>query len=164
MDSLGVIILVGSVALCIGALIGAFFSRRFMPPAQAKELERRLQSSKEELSRYQQEVADHFSETSRLIGNLSHSYREVHEHLSRKALQLASPEVSKQMLEAGDKLGLETGNIVEQASVEPPRDWAPKTPGETGTLSEEFGLRDEREEPGIEVLTAVKREQEKKPE
>lgn len=158
MDSIGVLILVGSVALCVGALIGAFFSRRFIPPAQEKELERRLQISQEELGRYQQEVAEHFAETSRLIGNLSHSYAEVHEHLSRTAMQLASPEVSKEILEAGDKLGLETGNIVEQTSVEAPKDWAPKNPGETGTLSEEFGLRDEKEEPGIEVLTAGSKE------
>ena len=33
----------------------------------------------------------------------------------------------------------------------PPKDWAPKTPGQAGILSEEFGLTDSKEEPGLET-------------
>lgn len=50
------------------------------------------------------------------------------------------------MLEAGDgNIGVEAGALLAETTVLPPRDWAPKTPGQKGTLSEEFGLLDEAE-------------------
>lgn len=155
MVSIEVLVMVSVITACVGALIGALVSRSFITPENEKELEKRLHTSQEELNRYKEEVADHFSETSRLVGNLTQSYKEVHEHMSRSAIQLTDPEISKKVLEAGDRLGLERGNVIEPGPVEPPKDWAPKTPGETGTLSEEFGLRDEQEEPGIETITAA---------
>ena len=74
----------------------------------------------------------HFSETSELINNLTQSYKDVHEHLADGALKLATADVSKRLIDAGD------GNLTigreEITAPEPPRDWAPKS----GQLSEDF--------------------------
>lgn len=140
------LIMVGAIVLCIGGLIGAVISRKFIPPEHQKELELNLQSAREDLKQYQQDVAQHFEETSRLVHNLTQSYREVHEHLARGAIHLTNSDISRQILEAGDgKLSAKAGAMLEETTVLPPKDWAPKTPGQAGTLSEEFGLNDDAE-------------------
>lgn len=140
------LIMVGAIVLCIGGLIGAVISRKFIPPEHQKELETNLQAAREDLKQYQQDVAQHFEETSRLVHNLTQSYKEVHEHLAKGAIHLTNSDISRQMLEAGDgNIGAEAGALLAETTVLPPRDWAPKTPGQKGTLSEEFGLLDEAE-------------------
>lgn len=154
------LIMVGAIVLCIGGLIGAVISRKFIPPEHQKELELNLQTAREELKHYQQDVAQHFEETSRLVHNLTQSYRDVHEHLARGAIQLTNSDISRQILEAGDgKLSADAGALLEETTVLPPKDWAPKTPGQTGTLSEEFGLLDEGEATNAEPPTEEKREE-----
>ena len=155
MISAETLIVVCTLTFCLGALLGAFISRRFLPPTQQKELEQQLNSTRDQLSQYQHDVAHHFAETSRLINNLTQSYKDVHSHLSRGAMQLTSAEISQQMIEAGEgKLGDTDAELLEPASFEPPRDWAPKKPGDHGVLSEEFGLKDKREDDDIESLSA----------
>ena len=153
--SLETLIMVSAIVLCIGGLIGAIVSRTLLPPEMQKDLEHRLQSSRAELDQYQQDVAQHFAETSKLVTNLTKAYKEVHDHLAKGAIQLTNAEISKKILDAGDSnLGIEAKESVEELSFEPPRDWAPKTPGQAGTLSEEFGLADNPEEESIESITA----------
>ncbi len=153
--SLEALVMVSAIALCIGGLIGAVISRTLLPPELQKDLESRLQSSRDELDQYQQDVAQHFAETSKLVTNLTNSYKDVHDHLSKGAIQLTNAEISKQILEAGDsKLGIEANDAIDELSFEPPKDWAPKTPGQAGTLSEEFGLTEPKEDDPIEAITA----------
>lgn len=154
--SLEALIMVSAITLCVGGLIGAVISRTLLPPEMQKDLEQRLQASREELDRYQQDVAQHFAETSKLVSNLTNSYKEVHDHLAKGAIELTNAEISKQMLEAGDsQLGLEANETIDELSFEPPKDWAPKTPGQDGVLSENFGLSDHTEEGGIEASSAT---------
>jgi len=152
--SLETLIMVSAIVLCIGGLAGAVISRTLMPPEMQKDLEQRLQASRSELEQYQQDVAQHFADTSKLVTNLTKAYKEVHDHLAKGAIQLTNTEISKKILDSGDSnLGIETKEAVDELSFEPPKDWAPKTPGEAGTLSEEFGLNDHQEE-SIESITA----------
>ena len=157
--SLETIIMVSAIVFCIGGLLGAIISRTLIPPATQKGLEVQLQSAREELQQYQQDVAQHFAETSKLVNNLTQSYREVHEHLAKGAIQLTNPEISRQILQAGDgKLGIEMQDVFNDVDFQPPKDWAPKTPGMAGTLSEEFGLNDETEEQPTELdLSATRK-------
>lgn len=155
MFSLETLIMVSVIVLCIGGLIGAVISRTLLPPERQRDLETRLEAAKEELDRYQQEVAKHFADTSKLVTNLTQSYKEVHDHLSKGAVALTNAEISKKMIDAGeDSLGTNSNkDALEHVDFEPPRDWAPKSPGQKGTLSEEFGLESPPEEDSIEVRT-----------
>lgn len=154
--SLEALMMVSFIVLCIGALIGAVISRTLLPPELQKDLESELQASRNELAQYQQDVAKHFAETSMLVSNLTKAYKDVHDHLSSGAITLTNAEISKKILEAGEgTLSIkQSGDAFDEANFEPPRDWAPKKPGQAGTLSEEFGLRDSQEEDGIETTTA----------
>ncbi len=144
--SLETLVMVSAITLCIGGLLGAIISRTLIPPQLQKDLEDSLQSSRKELEKYQHDVAQHFADTSKLVSNLTQSYKDVHDHLAKGAIQLTNAEISKQILEAGDrKLGIEAKEAIDELSFEPPKDWAPKTPGQTGTLSEEFGLAEHTE-------------------
>jgi len=139
--SLEAVFMISAIVFCVGGLLGAFISRNLFPPEQQKMLEENLQNTKQELDQYQREVAEHFAETAKLAQNLTQSYKEVHDHLSKGALQLTSPEITQQVLAAGDKsLGISSPEVLEDQEVEPPRDWAPRVPGQSGTLSEDYGL------------------------
>jgi uncharacterized membrane-anchored protein YhcB (DUF1043 family) len=133
--------IVGIIALIVGGFIGALAGRNFMAPAQQKEIEQRLADAKRELETYQQDVAQHFSETAQKVRELTQSYKELHEHLAIGAMQLTSTEIGRQLFAAADTD--QPTQILTQAPIEPPRDWAPKIPGSHGMLSEEFGLKDE---------------------
>ncbi|MFT7559841.1 MAG: uncharacterized membrane-anchored protein YhcB (DUF1043 family) [Flavobacteriales bacterium] len=155
MVSFGILIMVGAIALCIGGLVGALISRSLFPPEQQKKLEESLSSTRNDLQKYQSDVANHFAETAKLVNTLTDSYKDVHEHLARGATKLSNAEISREMLRAGDeKLGISPGDIL-QEGVQPPKDWAPKIPGQTGTLSEEYGLDELKESDADSELLAT---------
>lgn len=134
------LIIVAVGMLIAGGIIGLAIGRSTSPQSKATEaLKEELEQLKEEQRDYQHEVADHFTETAELVNNMNQSYKAVHEHLANSALKLSNPDVSRQILEAGtSQPALETqamGELQEQ-----PKDWAPKNPGDKGTLSEDFGL------------------------
>lgn len=153
MFSLSTLILTGLICALGGAVAGVLLNRTLQPQQQQnRELEQRLQQAEQKLNDYQSEVTEHFAQTSQLVNNLTQSYKDVHEHLANSALKLTSADISRQMLEAGDGKLLAEGDIeLSEENVQPPRDWAPKAVGETGALSEEYGLREEREE--LEAIT-----------
>lgn len=130
----GLFCLLGGVAL--GA-IGLYSARsRFL----GGELEQRLRELEAEYKNYQRDVAEHFAHSTQLVNNMTQSYREIHEHLANGALRLATPVISKQLLEAGE--GIDGKASLREQPIQPPRDWAPSK----GTLSEDYGLHDERVE------------------
>ncbi len=137
-------LILGVVMLIVGTIIGVIIGRSWVPPEQQKELEQRLNESKKELNGYQQSVAQHFLETSEKVGELTQSYRDLHEHLTKGALQLSNSEIGREVLAAGE--ATEVSETLEAVNIEAPKDWAPKTPGDHGMLSEEFGLEDEKQE------------------
>ena len=141
MFSIETVIFISAVVLCLVALIGAVISRTIVPPSNQKSLESQLLESRQDLEKYQQEVAHHFAETSKLVTNLTESYKAVHDHLSKGAVLLTTPSISQKMMQAGSpELGIESKDDVATETFEPPKDWAPKTPGQDGVLSEQFGL------------------------
>ena len=156
MFTLEILIMVSTIVFCIGGLVGAIISRTLIPPENQKDLEVKLQESREDLARYQQEVTKHFTETSQLVNNLTQSYKDVHTHLAKGAIQLSNAEIGKKIMQAGDpSLGIEAKDSMDDISFEPPKDYAPKTPGQVGTLSEEFGLDEDNDEQSIEAIPAT---------
>lgn len=134
------LIIVAVGMLLAGGIIGLAIGRSTSPQSKAAEtLKEELEQLKEEQRDYQHEVAEHFAETADLVNNMNQSYKAVHEHLANSALKLSNPDISRQILEAGtSQPALESqamGELQEQ-----PKDWAPKNPGDKGTLSEDFGL------------------------
>jgi uncharacterized membrane-anchored protein YhcB (DUF1043 family) len=150
--SLSALILTALIATIAGALIGALLSKTLHPQEQQnRETEKRLQETEDKLLSYQQEVSEHFAETSRLVNTLTQSYKDVYEHLADSALKLSNPDLSRQLIDAGDgKLSppkeMTSYGEAEESVAEPPRDWAPKNPGDKGQLSEDFGMEPNPEE------------------
>lgn len=143
MFSLETLIMISAIVFCVGVLLGALISRTLLHPEQKKDLEQSLQLTRQELNQYQQDVAQHFAETSKLVHNLTQSYKDVHQHLARGAVELTNSEISRKIIAAGDgNLHLEN-SAFDDAKIDPPRDWAPKTPGQAGALSEEYEQDDE---------------------
>mgnify|MGYP000011001966 FL=1 len=147
MFSLSTLIITALVCGLSGCALGALLTRSSQPQQQSRDLEQRLQQAEDKLGDYQKEVSDHFAQTSQLVNGLTQSYKDVHEYLANSALKLTDPAISQRMLEAAQG-NLNEGEelVINEDNVEIPRDWAPKAPGQTGGLSEEYGLKEEHEE------------------
>lgn len=144
MYSLSTLIISGLVCLLAGGGLTALIMYTFRAQVLGHNLEQRLHHAETTLQAYQRDVAEHFAQTSQLVNNLTQSYREVHEHLASGALKLATPAISRQILDSANSgLGGNTKSYISGQHIEPPRDWAPKAPGTKGTLSEDYDLRDD---------------------
>jgi uncharacterized membrane-anchored protein YhcB (DUF1043 family) len=154
--------IIGIVALAIGALIGYLLGR-----AGGDTGQQQLEDVQKELESYKSKVAGHFEETADLVNKMTESYRGVYQHLATGAQALCdedtarsiessmTPQLTKQkeviVKEAESEAVEATDTITTQAStkatseattsVEPPRDYAPKSADEEGTLSESYGLK-----------------------
>lgn len=148
MFSMSTLILTALLCTLGGGIIGALLVRSLHPREQLnRDLEQRVQEAEEKLTDYQQEVTEHFAQTSQLVNSLTQSYKDVHEYLANSALKLTNPDISRQILEAANgKLLAGNESVITEEDFEPPRDWAPKSPGEKGALSEEYGLDEGQEE------------------
>lgn len=140
------LLFVGAGMLAAGGIIGFAIGRNSSPQTKTtEELKEQLHQSQEEKEEYQREVADHFAQTAELVDQMNQSYKSVHEHLASSALKLTNPDISRQILEAGSSpVAIESTSMEELQ--EQPKDWAPKSPGDKGTLREDFGLEKKREE------------------
>jgi uncharacterized membrane-anchored protein YhcB (DUF1043 family) len=151
--TLTAVIAIALGSLIIGCIIGAVLTRTLSPQEQrAKSMENRLKESEHKLNEYQQEVTQHFADTAQLVNNLTQSYRDVHEHLSSNALKLANVDISRQLISgAGSDDKILGDASINEEDFQPPKDWAPKVPGEEGTLSESFGLGEEEDDSHSEL-------------
>jgi uncharacterized membrane-anchored protein YhcB (DUF1043 family) len=141
--SLITLISVAAAALILGCLLGVLLTRTLSPQEQkARTLESKLQDSEKQLTQYQQEVTQHFAQTADLVNSLTQSYKDVHEHLASDALKLANVDISRQLLKSSESSDLLSEPNMNESEFHPPKDWAPKTPGSEGTLSESFGLKE----------------------
>ncbi len=148
--SLTVVIVGALVALAVGLLGGWLAGARSTSESRrSRELEHKLDQMMQDKKAYEDEVTQHFSETARLLNNLTQNYREVHSHLASGAANLC-PDQS--VVALGNLDGGTDPNEIppELADVKAPLDYAPKSsPDEQGMLSENFGL-EKSETPGLE--------------
>jgi uncharacterized protein len=140
-----------TIALAVGVVIGVILARlaRRVGGSQSGSVHAQLESLQLRFEEYQQEVATHFKTTASLVTKLNRSQREVQEHLTQGAMELAPDDMTRQRLLAAleqddDRPAASYGKgRVEPVidTLEPPRDYAPKSEEGPGTLSEEFGAR-----------------------
>lgn len=72
---------------------GFAWGRNTRPDLKARaDLEARMQEADERHDRLQAQIAEHFSESARLVNQLSSQYRAVHEHLAEGQRQLVDPD------------------------------------------------------------------------
>ena len=150
MYSLTVLIVAAIVALALG-LAGGWLAgaRSTSESRRSRELEHKLDQMMQDKKAYEDEVTQHFSETARLLNNLTQNYREVHSHLASGAANLC-PDQSVVALGNLDASADPNEIPAELADVRAPLDYAPKaSPDEQGMLSEDFGL-EKSATPGVE--------------
>jgi hypothetical protein len=127
------------LGVAAGLALGYFLNRHLHPtPRRNRELEQQLHGLQEQHKNYRYDVNAHFNKTAELLGHLANSYREVHNHLARGAVDLCDPGSVKLL-----KTLPEQSAVLEEHQpdfVEPPRDYALKSPYEKGVLDEDFGL------------------------
>lgn len=140
MIAIETLIIISVVTLLIGAGVGVAIGRAWVRPTQQKSLERQLSTAQQSLDTYQQDVAKHFLETANKVSDLSQSYRDLHDHLATGALSLANTEIGKKLVAAGDQPP--ASERLEHTAVEAPKDWAPRKPGKSGALSDDYDLKD----------------------
>jgi hypothetical protein len=140
MYSIDIVIGTAICVLIVAGIAGFFIGRRSSADhKQARELERRLDKVTRDKQHFEDRVSEHFAETATRLNALTEQYRAVHEHLAEGASTLCAGNLSVTL----DKLGGKTdGDLdADSLSVEPPRDYAPKSsPTEKGMLNESFGL------------------------
>lgn len=141
MFSLSTLVFTGFFFLLCGTALGAFLLHIFRSNIYSRELEDRLNDAESSLQDYQRDVTESFAQTSQHINNMTRCYREMHEHLASSALKLATPEISRAILDSANSLG--EPSYVNAQHIEPPRDWAPKPLGAKGALAADYGLRDD---------------------
>lgn len=157
MYSLTTLLVIAFFSLIIGGTLGAFILYSLRGRILAQELELRANAAETELSSYQRDVAAHFAETSELINEMTQAYKNVHEHLATGALKLATPAISRQIIDSANLSGasISHSNYASNGAIEPPRDWAPKTPGSKGALSADYGLHDDEPTAGRDAPIAT---------
>ncbi len=135
--------LLPALTLLAGIAIG-FLVARLLPHAAPNRTQRQLDDLQERFDTYQSEVVTHFNTTAGLVKKLTQSYQDVQEHLSDGANRLALDELTRQRLLAAlhaDEAYGPRERLTPPASVEVPKDYAPKSTDTAGTLAEGYGLK-----------------------
>lgn len=135
--------LLPAIALLAGVAIG-FLAARLLPNAAPSRTQRQLDEMQQRFDSYQSEVVTHFNTTASLVKKLTQSYQEVQEHLSQGANRLAADELTRQRLLAAlntEETKAPRERLTPPKSNEAPKDYAPKSPNQPGTLDEGFGLK-----------------------
>lgn len=131
--------LIALAALAVGAALGYFIYQYLHPaPRLNRELEQQLHTLQEEYKHHRYDVNAHFNRTTDLLDHLANSYREVHNHLASGAVDLCDAGSVRILRPLPDQ-----SSVLEEQPpvvVEPPRDYALKSPYGKGVLDEDFGL------------------------
>ncbi|MDG1580731.1 DUF1043 family protein [Pseudomonas sp. GOM6] len=135
--------LLPAIALLAGVAIG-FLVARLLPNAAPSRTQRQLDEMQQRFDSYQNEVVTHFNTTASLVRKLTQSYQDVQEHLSQGASRLAADELTRQRMLAAlhaEDSKAPRERLTPPKSNEAPKDYAPKSPDQPGTLDETFGLK-----------------------
>jgi uncharacterized protein len=157
--SVAALVATALVCVLVGVGLGALVMKLWFQARVPRDLEARFNTLQSEYQQYQQNVAQHFLDSARLITETEQRQKALREQLVSGALLLTSADVSRAILADTDEPALLEGASqypMDANRLAPAKDWAPKTPGQAGVLSEDFGLREEGEEDvtPIEVRTA----------
>jgi uncharacterized membrane-anchored protein YhcB (DUF1043 family) len=139
-----------SLFLAAGIIIGYMICRLRNPDIRIRELEQHLETLQSKWDNYQEAVTQHFVTAAQLSNQVSKSYLELHQHLQENAQTLCASNTRfgrENPAENFDSIPKLTPAITKTAPSDdadllmPPRDYADKSPHDTGTLDESFGLK-----------------------
>ena len=106
--------------------------------SREQELEETLNNLREKHEQYRSTVSAHFSQTAELVGQLTHDYRRVYEHLATGASELCGTSELPQTLQQAIESNSDSKSELDARA---PLDYAPKSsPDEPGMLNERYGL------------------------
>lgn len=136
------LILAAIAALIIGVIIGILIGRSGQGSTlRQRRAEQQIEEIRNEYTRYQAQVNEHFMESAHLLRRFNDSYRDVNQHMARGANRLCNDEEWLHELEQENARARLEADTSDKDGAEPPRDYAPKSdPGEKGTLAEDFGM------------------------
>ena len=140
------LILAAVAALAVGLIIGLLIGRSSQSSSlRQRRAEQQTEELRNEYTRYQAQVNEHFMESAHMLRRFNDAFRDVNQHMARGANRLANDDEWLNELEQESKRArLTAGKAGDGDVAEPPRDYAPKKdPAEKGTLAEGFGLSDE---------------------
>lgn len=138
------------IMFAAGSFAGYALAKSRNPDTRVRELEEHLTALQRKYEHYQDSVTSHFVSTAQMINTLSNNYREVHDHLQRGAETLCADNRkhgSSNPANAFERLDRVRDNTSTSAAgddhyaLQPPRDYATKSPADKGTLDEDFGFR-----------------------
>lgn len=149
MNDISTLWMIGVIAVLAGVVIGLVMARLNERSGGRDALQVELDETRSELEKYKQDVGVHFAQTAELVNRLTESYRDVHQHLSQSAQKLCDDETLVASLMAQEQrpvlaqpVKTESTDEQDDSTVEPPKDYAPRqTDDDTGTLSEQYGLK-----------------------
>lgn len=138
-----------------GGAIGWVIGKARNSDTRVRELEEHLKSLQLKYDNYQESVTQHFATAAQFSNTMTTAYREMHEHLLRGAQNLcadgkrhgaSNPAHAFLSLEAPrDPYSRQNPAVLNDESylarVEPPRDYATKSPEDKGTLDEDYGFK-----------------------
>lgn len=135
------LILAAVAALVVGILIGVLVGRSTGQGTSLRQrrTEQKIDELRNEYTRYQAQVNEHFMESAHLLRRFNDSYRDVNQHMAKGANRLCNDDELTNELEQNAARRLKN----ESDGAEPPRDYAPKEdPHDSGTLAEDYGLKE----------------------
>ncbi|QSP94514.1 YhcB family protein [Marinobacter salinisoli] len=136
------LILAAVAALIVGIVIGVIVGRSGQGTTlRQRRAEQQIEELRNEYTRYQAQVNEHFMESAHLLRRFNDTYRDINQHMARGANRLCNDD--EWMEELGEDAARKRLEGLSDDGVEAPRDYAPKTdPKASGTLAEDFGLAD----------------------
>lgn len=143
-------IAIAIIAFISGAILGVLIYRLVRNDAsRSARVEQQMDDLQQKHTHYQAQVSDHFVQTAHLINRLNEDYRDIHNHLAQGATELCNEDSANNLLNLSSEQPesptldhQEEISEIEEIYAEPPRDYAPKSTEDQGTLSEEFGLKE----------------------
>ncbi|HEV8078501.1 MAG TPA: DUF1043 family protein [Marinobacter sp.] len=135
------LIMAAVAALVVGILIGVLLGRSTGQGASLRQrrTEQQVDELRNEYTRYQAQVNEHFMESAHLLRRFNDSYRDVNQHMAKSATRLCNDDELIHELEQNSTQRLKDER---KEGSEPPRDYAPKDPDGSGTLAEDYGLKE----------------------
>ena len=134
MDSFVTPIFIAIAFLVIGVVVGYLIGINKVQQNPSTQTEKSISDPTEELRR---ELATYFDHMAAATAELNRQGEALKTQLIDSAQNIANINLVSHF----------DGAKPSRSHAEPPRDWAPKSPNAVGTLSEEYGLKEESVEP-----------------
>jgi len=116
---------ISGLVLVVAAFAAGLFAGKFISPnaARIKALEDKIDEQKKQQQSYKDSVAEHFSKSANLFGDMTEKYRSLHEHLSSGANELCERRNLPRELSSShvNILAVETPNVAANISTETQR-------------------------------------------